>query len=136
MDASTPLRAADARIRCASLFSTHLQGLGAGVWWYRPGAHDVQRLRSWPGVRASLAAPDACAQDWLAGAPAVLVLAAAVERSQSRFGPARGERYALMEAGCAVQNALLMAEALDLGAVWVGAFVRAPIASLIALMSC
>jgi nitroreductase len=41
-----------------------------------------------------------------------------------------------MEAGCAVQNALLMAEALDLGAVWVGAFVRAPIASLIALMSC
>lgn len=98
------------------------QGLGAGVWWYRPEAHDLQRLRNWPGVRAALAADDAAAQPWLAAAPAVLVLAAAVERSQSRFGPARGERYALMEAGCSVQNVLLMAEALELGAVWVGAF--------------
>ena len=99
-----------------------LQGLGAGVWWYRPEAHDVQRLRSWPGVRAALAADGACAQPWLAAAPAVLVLAAAAERSQSRFGPERGERYAMMEGGCCVQNALLMAEALGLGAVWVGAF--------------
>ena len=82
----------------------------------------MQRLRNWPGVRAALAADEAAAQPWLAAAPAVLVLAAAVERSQSRYGPARGERYALMEAGCSVQNALLMAEALELGAVWVGAF--------------
>ena len=113
--------------------ASHLQGLGAGVWWYRSAAHDVQRLRGWPGVRAALAAPEACAQPWLAAAPAVLVLAAAVERSQSRYGPSRGERYALMEAGCAVQNALLMAEALGLGAVWCGAFHDAGVSAALGL---
>jgi SagB-type dehydrogenase family enzyme len=125
VEVRAPPRAAVARCQIDELTwmrEPASQGLGPGVWWYRPGAHDLQRLRNWPGVRAALAADDATAQHWLAAAPAVLVLAAAVERSQSRFGPARGERYALMEAGCSVQNSLLMAEALELGAVWVGAF--------------
>jgi SagB-type dehydrogenase family enzyme len=98
------------------------QGLAPGVWWYRSGAHDVQRLRAFSDGAASLASARACAQPWLAAAPAVLLIAAAPQRTVARYGPERGERYVLMEAGCAAQNVLLQAEALGLGAAWVGAF--------------
>ncbi len=91
------------------------------MWWYRSAAHDLQRLRP-HDARAALAADAACAQPWLASAPAALLVAARPERAASRYGPARGERYVLMEAGCAAQNALLAAEQLGFGAAWVGAF--------------
>jgi SagB-type dehydrogenase family enzyme len=101
---------------------SHLpQGLQAGVWWYRSGAHDVQRIRTFSNGAASLASDAACAPPWLAAAPAVLVIAAAPQRTVARYGAERSERYVLMEAGCAAQNVLLQAEALGLGAAWVGA---------------
>jgi SagB-type dehydrogenase family enzyme len=109
--------------RCASdVCHVIAQGLEAGVYWYRPNAHDVQRLRDWPSAREALAGDAACAQPWLAAAPAALVVAAAEGRTAAKYGAERGRRYALMEAGCAVQNALLQVEALGLGAAWVGAF--------------
>ena len=103
------------------------------MWWYRPNTHDLRRVRDWAAVRSTLAVDAACSQPWLAAAPACLVLAAAVGRVTERYGAARGERYALMEAGCAVQNVLLQAEALSLGAAWVGAFHDEGVASALGL---
>jgi SagB-type dehydrogenase family enzyme len=114
---------ADVTAPCVLRASTKLaQGLQPGVWWYRSGAHDVQRIRTFSNGAASLASDAACAQPWLAAAPAVLVIAAAPQRTVARYGAERGERYVLMEAGCAAQNVLLQSEALGLGAAWVGAF--------------
>ncbi len=98
------------------------QGLAPGVYWYRSAAHDVQRLRGDASARARLASDAACAQPWLAAAPAVLLIAAEPARTTERYGVQRGERYVAMEAGGAAQNVLLQAEALGLGASWVGAF--------------
>jgi SagB-type dehydrogenase family enzyme len=98
------------------------QGLAPGVYWYRSAAHDVQRLRGDASARARLASDAACAQAWLAAAPAVLLIAAEPARTTERYGAQRGERYVAMEAGGAAQNVLLQAEALGLGASWVGAF--------------
>ena len=60
-------------------------------------------------------------QDFVAGAPAVIALAAVYERVTGKYR-ARGERYAHMEAGHAAQNICLQAEALGAGTVAVGAF--------------
>jgi len=55
-----------------------------------------------------------------------------VERTARRYGE-RAERYVAQETGAATQNLLLQAEALGLGAVWVGAFDDERVASLVRL---
>ncbi|MHA1684798.1 MAG: nitroreductase family protein [Candidatus Heimdallarchaeaceae archaeon] len=55
-------------------------------------------------------------------APVVVVVVTDNERTTSRYGN-RGERmYVYHDAAAAIQNMLLMIDALDLGACWIGAF--------------
>lgn len=91
-----------------------------GVFHYLPGPHQLKTLSD-RDVRRPLsgAAHD---QEPVLEAPAVFVLAAVYERTESRYGKERAPRYVHMEAGHAAQNLLLQAVALDLGGVPVGAF--------------
>jgi SagB-type dehydrogenase family enzyme len=89
------------------------------VYRYDPPRHRLL-LRSRGDPRDDLAKA-ALEQDWVAEAPAILVLGAVYERTARRYGK-RAPRYVHMEMGHAAQNVYLQAVALDLGTVIVGAF--------------
>ncbi len=82
-------------------------------------------------MRAAVA--DACGQPWVGDASAHLVVAAVPEREAAQYGPERGTRYALMEAGAAVENVLLLATACGVASAWVGAFDDGALASALSL---
>jgi SagB-type dehydrogenase family enzyme len=87
---------------------------------YEPDGHQLS-LRFERDLRREIRSA-ALDQEALLEAPAVFVFAAVYERTASRYGRARAERYVLLEAGHAAQNLLLQAVSLDLGAVPIGAF--------------
>ena len=93
--------------------------LEAGIYRYEPDRHQLERLR--PGDPRSQAARAAVGQDWIADAPAILVLAAVYARTERKYGE-RAPRYVHMEVGHAAQNVYLQAMALGLGTTMVGAF--------------
>ncbi len=66
---------------------------------------------------------EACMQQyWMAVAPIHIVIAGEPEKAERYYG-ARGERlYTIQGGAAAIQNMLLAAHALGLGACWVGAF--------------
>ncbi len=68
-----------------------------------------------------LIAEAALEQMFIATAPVVIVVCANYPRSMRMYGE-RGKLYAEQDATAAVENILLAAHALGLGAVWVGAF--------------
>jgi len=68
-----------------------------------------------------LIAEAALEQMFIATAPVVIVVCANYPRSMRIYGD-RGKLYAEQDATAAVENILLAAHALGLGAVWVGAF--------------
>lgn len=96
-----------------------VEKLTAGVYQYQPHNHKLRRVKT-EDVRRQLAAL-AVRQDWIAEAPAVLVIAGVYERTTSKYGE-RGERYVHMEVGYVSQNIYLQAETLGLGTCAVGAF--------------
>lgn len=61
-------------------------------------------------------------QDFLAGAPVVLVFCADTLRPVDRYGKRGAELYSVQDATIACSFAMLAATALELGSVWVGAF--------------
>lgn len=97
----------------------NVAGLPAGVYRYVPSAHRLLPVRG-KDVRRALAAA-ALHQDWIAGAPAIVVFAAVPARTQAKYG-GRAMRYVWIEAGHAAENLFLQAEDLELGAIVVGAF--------------
>ncbi|MDQ7849720.1 MAG: SagB/ThcOx family dehydrogenase [Armatimonadota bacterium] len=94
-------------------------GVSPGLYHYDPSRHGLEVLGA-PDVFDRLAGclvqPDVAS-----GAAAILVVTALFWRSRLKYG-LRGYRFALLEAGHAAQNVLLMAEALHLGAVPIGGF--------------
>ncbi len=101
------------------LLAGRVEGLEPGLYRYRIGAHQLMGLldEDLRGVLANAAR----GQDWIEDAPAVLVVAGAVERSAVKYG-ARATRYVHMEVGAVAENVYLQATALGLGTVFVGAF--------------
>ncbi len=93
--------------------------LSAGVYHYLPARHALEPVVE--GDVRRQAATAALGQDFVAAAPAVLLIAADYERTRPRYGERAG-RYVEMEAGHVGQNVYLQAEALGLGTVAVGAF--------------
>lgn len=94
----------------------------AACW--APSAGNLQPWRFYvvtdPAAKQALAA--AAAQEFVAMAPAVIVVCAVPERSASRYRDRGRLLYCLQDTAAAAQNLLLAATAMDLGACWVGAF--------------
>ncbi|WP_282785341.1 SagB/ThcOx family dehydrogenase [Nocardia sp. CC201C] len=103
-----------------------VDGLDPGVYEYRPQSHALVRTGD-REVRAVLAEAAFGPQPWLRDAALVVAVTVDIDRVRAHFAEQpptgrRGERYADMEVGHAVQNMYLQATALDLGAVFVGGF--------------
>jgi len=73
------------------------------------------------GIRKALARA-AWNQSFIEEAPLVIAVCAYPEESASRYGSRGSEFYCLMDCAAAIQNMLLTAADLGLGACWVGAF--------------
>lgn len=99
--------------------STRTGFLEAGVYKYDPVRHSL-RLVKRGDLREDLytASLD---QEWVRDAPVSIVICAVYKRTTRVYGE-RGYRYVYMEAGHIGQNIYLMATALGLGTVAVGAF--------------
>ncbi len=95
-----------------------VEDLAAGIYHYNPFRHGLSRLGpvDRPEVRAALADPGL-----VDTAAAILVLTAVFWRSRIKYG-LRAYRFALIEAGHLVQNAVLTAAALELAALPFGGF--------------
>ena len=94
-------------------------GLEESVLRYLPKRHAIEETAA--GDQRSKVAGASFGQDWIAQAPAILVITAEYQRITKKYGK-RGVRYALIEVGHVGQNIFLQAEALGLGAGIVGAF--------------
>ena len=101
------------------LVAGNVDGLPAGSYRYDPARHALQAAI--PGDLRQAIAKSALNQQWIASAPAVLVIGAIETRSTAKYGR-RGIRYVHMEVGHASQNVLLQAVALGLAGAIVGAF--------------
>jgi len=96
-----------------------VKGLASGIYRYNPKDHTIVVV-TLGDFREKLSAA-ALNQQWIAKAPVSIVIAAVYERTTRTYG-SRGTRYADMEAGHVGQNLYLIATAMSLGAVVVGAF--------------
>jgi SagB-type dehydrogenase family enzyme len=96
-----------------------VEELPAGVYRYEQNGHRLRR-QAGGDVRPQLARA-ALEQEWVADAPAILVVVGVYERSARKYGR-RAPRYVHMEVGHASQNVYLQAEALGIGTCAVGAF--------------
>ena len=94
-------------------------GLEPGVYRYDPQRHRLA-LQSAGDSRAGVVEAT-LGQDWVAEAPAIIVLAGVYQRTSRKYGE-RAPRYVHMEMGHASQNVYLQATALGLGTTLVGAF--------------
>lgn len=105
-----------------------ITGLEPGIYRYLPKAHALEEVR-----RGDLEGKlhSAClSQGALLDAAFHLVLTELPARMEWKYGP-RTDRYSAMEAGAIGQNLYLLAEALGLGTVAVGAFDERALASLL-----
>jgi SagB-type dehydrogenase family enzyme len=101
------------------LVAGDVTGLEPGVYRYDPRHHRLS-LQSAGDSRAGVVQAT-LGQDWVAEAPAIIVLAGVYRRTSRKYG-ARAPRYVHMEMGHAAQNVYLQATALGLGTTLVGAF--------------
>lgn len=101
------------------LVAGDVEGLQAGSYRYNPKHHTL-KAETLGDLRPDLARV-ALNQEWIAQAPAIVVIGAVYSRTTSKYGR-RGTRYVHMEVGHATQNLLLQAEAMGLVGATVGAF--------------
>ena len=74
----------------------------------------------------------AMGQSFIEQAPVAVVVIANIERS-SRIYRARGELYAILDAAAGIENLLLAAHSMGLGACWVGAFDETQVTALLGI---
>lgn len=108
-----------------------VSGVRAGIHRYEPQHHRLS-LESEGDPRAGVAEA-AFYQDWVAEAPAIVVLSAVYERTARKYAE-RAARYVHMEVGHAAQNVYLQAAALGLGTTMVGAFRDEELARVLGLV--
>jgi SagB-type dehydrogenase family enzyme len=101
-----------------------------GLFHYRPAEHALEQLTD-KDLREELCLA-AWGQEFIKAAPLTIVFAAEFNRTTAHYGK-RGVRYVYMEAGHAVQNVHLQAEAMGLGSVAVGAFEDISVGKVVSL---
>jgi len=77
----------------------------------------------------------AFSQSFVSEAPLVIVVCANPEKSGVKYGSRGEELYCIQDASVAVQNILLMAHSIGLGACWVGAFDENSVRKVLAIPS-
>lgn len=97
-----------------------IDGVAPGLHHYQPVVHGLEHLGTAVLPEHAIARLY-IGQQHVATAQAVLVITAVFERSLRKYDD-RGYRYVLLEAGHVAQNVALVAAALGLGALSVGAF--------------
>ncbi len=97
---------------------------------YIPAEHSLVVVKT-EDVRRSLAEAS-YRQMWFARAPLVFVITAVPSRTEAVYGE-RADRYVQMEVGCAAENLMLQAVALELGSVAVGAFSDREVSDILSL---
>ena len=102
-----------------------------GVARYTPAEHRLT-WRTATDIRPALRAA-ALDQAVVGEAPLIIVVSGVVERTATRYGTERAQRYVALEAGHAAQNVLLQAVSLGLGAVPIGAFDDAAVRRILSL---
>jgi len=70
-------------------------------------------------------------QDFVFEAPVVIVVCANPEKSEDRYGERGKNLYCIQDTAAAIENMLLTANALGLGACWVGAFEEEKVKSIL-----
>ncbi len=104
-------------------------GLEQGIYHYNVKRNCLELLSS-GSARDELV--HATGETWAGEASVAIVLTAVFDRTQRKYGE-RGYRYILLEAGHAMQNICLVAEALQLGLCPCGGFVDHDINALLEL---
>jgi len=95
----------------------------SGVW-----APSAGNLQSWELILVKNAqtreklSEAAYLREFIAKAPMVMIPCVNLRVSGGVYGKRGAELYSLQDVSCAVENMLLMAHAMGLGACWVGAF--------------
>ncbi len=108
----------------------NVQGLAPAVYKYRPGRHELVKIKD-GDVRAGLS-DAAVGQSCVKEGAIDMVIAAVYERTTRKYGE-RGVRYVHMEAGHAAQNIYLQAASLGLGVVTVGAIDDSRVKSVVGM---
>jgi SagB-type dehydrogenase family enzyme len=94
--------------------------LAAGIYRYGPANHTLEKIAETDVLPALSEA--AISQESVRDGSVAIVIAAVYQRTQQKYGD-RGVRYVHMEVGHAAQNVYLQAESLNLGTVFIGAFI-------------
>jgi len=102
--------------------------LPPGLYKYDYRIHAIKLVKT-GDLRESLAEAS-LNQEWVKKAPINIVICALYERTTRIYGE-RGYRYVYMEVGHVGQNIYLMATALNLGAVVIGAFYDAQVKNIL-----
>ncbi len=108
-----------------------VKGLKPGLYHYSVRDHVLEFIRE-DGKIIDKLYRSALWQRAVKDAAAVMIISAIVNRTRSKYGE-RGWRYVYMEAGHVSQNIYLMATALQLGTVAIGAFADDEVNSLLGL---
>jgi len=110
------------------LVAGNVTGLEPGVYSYDYVNHLLVAVSE--GDKLELLANAALNQNFIADAPAAIVMVAFYERTTERYGE-RGGRYVHMDAGYASQNVYLMAVEMGLITVAIGAFNDGEVAEIL-----
>ena len=101
------------------LISGDVEGLTAGIYHYQPVGHKLILLKD--GDLRDKLTWAVLFQNWIQGAPAIIVISAVYERTEEKY-ESMAKRYVHMEAGHVSQNIYLQATSRNLATVFVGAF--------------
>jgi len=101
----------------------------AGVYKYISELHALRLIKK--GDYRSALAKAALGQQWVRQAPINIVVTAVFERTTMFYGERGRVRYVPMDVGHLGQNVYLMATALGLGTVAIGAFIDEKVAEII-----
>jgi SagB-type dehydrogenase family enzyme len=112
------------------LVAGKVEGIKSGIYLYLYKNHSLKLVK--PGDFRQDLAQAALSQEFIAQAPASIVIAVEYQRTTYRYGK-RGIMYVHIEVGHIAENLYLQAESLGIGTVGVGAFYEKEVSNILSL---